>query len=198
MEPVRDYELSAFFTHVVDVLESLEIPYMVVGGFAAIFYGEPRLTIDVDIIVDMRPSHIRPLVAAFPVPDYYVSERAIRDALQRRYPFNVIQPQTGAKVDMVPLPRDPFTRAAFERRQRIEYDAAGHSAVFISPEDIVVAKLIALRETNSDKHLQDARGVLVTQWGLLDAKTLRRRARAARVGDLFEQAWKMARQEAEG
>jgi len=70
MEPVRDYELKAFFTYVIEVLENLGIPYMVVGGFAAIFYGEPRLTIDVDIVVDMKLEHVRPLVAAFPVPDY--------------------------------------------------------------------------------------------------------------------------------
>jgi hypothetical protein len=197
VEHVRDYELSAFFTYVVEVLESLDIPYMVVGGFAAIFYGEPRLTIDVDIIVDMRPVHILPFVAAFPVPDYYVSEGAVRDSLERRYPFNVIQPTTGAKVDLVPLPRDAFTRSAFERRQRIEYDVSGRSATFITAEDIVVAKLIAFRETGSDKHLRDARGVLVTQWGQLDRETVRRRAGAAGVGRQFEQSWEMARQEAE-
>jgi hypothetical protein len=39
MEPVRDYELKAFFTYMIEVLENLGIPYMVVGGFAAIFYG---------------------------------------------------------------------------------------------------------------------------------------------------------------
>jgi hypothetical protein len=132
MEPVRDYELKAFFGYVIQVLERLEIPYMVVGGFAAIFYGEPRLTIDVDIVADIRPEHIRPLLAAFPIPDYYVSEEAVRDALQRGYPFNIIQPATGAKVDLVPLPHDPFTRSAFQRRQRLIYDAAGHSATFIT------------------------------------------------------------------
>ena len=197
MEPVRDYELRSFFAHVVDVLESLGIPYMVVGGFAAIFYGEPRLTIDVDIVADMQPTQIRPFVEAFPIPDYYVSVEAIRDALQRRYPFNVIQPATGAKVDLVPLPRDPFTRAAFERRRRMQYDTAGHSAMFITPEDIVVAKLIAFRETRSDKHMRDARGVVVTQWGQLEVETARRRARAAGVGDQFERVWKAARQEIE-
>ena len=147
MEQVRDYELKAFFTYVIDVLERLGIPYMVVGGFAAIFYGEPRLTIDVDIVVNMRSEHIGPFVAAFPVSEYYVSEEGIRDSLQRRFPFNVIQPKTGAKVDLVPLPRDPFTRAAFERRQRMEYDEAGHSATFITVEDIILAKLLAYRET---------------------------------------------------
>jgi hypothetical protein len=197
MEPVRDYELKAFFTYVIEVLENLGIPYMVVGGFAAIFYGEPRLTIDVDIVVDMEPEHIKPLVAAFPVPDYYVSEEGIRDSLQRGYPFNVIQPATGAKVDLVPLPRDPFTRSAFQRRQRLEFDEAGRSATFITPEDIIVAKLIAHRETGSDKHLRDARGVLVMQWGELDLEVIRRGARTNGVLEQFEALLEAAHREYE-
>jgi hypothetical protein len=195
MERVSDYELKAFFSYVIEVLERLEIPYMVVGGFAAIFYGEPRLTIDVDIVVDMRWEHISPLVAAFSILDYYVSEEGIRDSLKRCYPFNVIQPTTGAKVDVVPLPRDAFTREAFQRRQRMEYDEAGHSAAFITPEDIIVAKLIAYQNTESDKHLRDARGVLITQWGELDLETVRRSARAAGVLELFEDLAEAVRQE---
>jgi hypothetical protein len=197
MEQVRDYELKAFFTYVIQVLERLDIPYMVVGGFAAIFYGEPRLTIDVDIVVDMKWEHIAPFVAAFPIPDYYVSEEGVRDSLQRRYPFNVIQPTTGAKVDLVPLPRDPFTRAAFQRRRRLEYDESGRSATFITPEDIIVAKLIAYRETESDKHLRDARGVLMTQWGELDLEAVRRSARASDVLEQFELLLDAARREIE-
>ena len=176
MEQVRDYELKAFLTHVIGVLERLGIPYMVVGGFAAILYGEPRLTIGVDIVVDMRFEHLRPFMAAFPMPDYYASEEGIRDSLLRCYPFNVIQPLTGAKVDLVPLPADPFTRAAFERRQRLEYDEAGHSATFITAEDIVLAKLVAFQKTGSDKHLRDARGVLLMQWGPLNLEAIRRGA----------------------
>jgi hypothetical protein len=139
MEPVKDYELKAFFNYVVQVLECLEIPYMVMGGFAAIFYGEPRLTIHVDIVVDMTTPRIRSLVAAFPVPNYYISEEAMRNSLQRHYPLNIIQPATGAKVGLVSLPWNACTRLAFQRRQRLVYDAAGHSATFMTPEDIVVA-----------------------------------------------------------
>ena len=132
-----------------------------------------------------------------PIPDYYVSEEGIRDSLQRCYPFNVIQPTTGAKVDLVPLPRDPFTRAAFQRRQRMEYDEAGHSATFITAEDIIVAKLIAYRETESDKHLRDARGVLMMQWGVLDLEVVRRSARAGGVLEQFEELLEAARREIE-
>jgi len=197
MEKVRDYELKAFFTYVIEVLESLDIPYMVVGGFAAIFYGEPRLTIDVDIVIDMRREHIRLFVDAFPIPEYYVSEEGVRDSLWRRYPFNVIEPTTGAKVDLVPLPRDPFTRAAFQRRQRMIYDQAGHSASFITPEDIVVAKLVAHRETGSDKHLRDARGVLLTQWGELDLQAIHDSARQSGVLGIFEKLYQIVQKEME-
>jgi hypothetical protein len=197
MEHVRGYELKAFFSYVIEVLERLEIPYMIVGGFAAIFYGEPRLTIDVDIVVDMRWEHISPLVAAFPIPDYYVSEEGIRDSLQRHYPFNVIQPTTGAKVDLVPLPRDAFTREAFRRRQRMEYDEAGHLATFITPEDIIVAKLIAYHKTESAKHLRDVRGVLITQWDELDWKAVRRNARASGVLEHLEELVKAVQEEIE-
>jgi hypothetical protein len=195
MEPVRDYELKAFFSHVIEVLERLDIAYMVVGGFAAIFHGKPRLTVDIDIVADMKPAHVGPFMASFPIPDYYASEEGIHDSLRRRYPFNVIQSTTGAKVDLVPLPADPFTRAAFQRRQRLEYDEAGRSAMFISPEDIVVAKLIAFQKTGSDKHLQDVRGVLVMQWEALDWKAIRRNAGASGVLAQFEGALEAARRE---
>ncbi len=197
MESVKDFELSAFFTYVVEVLERIEIPYMVVGGFAAIFYGEPRLTIDIDIVADMQPQHVIDFVAAFPIPAYYVSEEAIRDSLQRRYPFNVIQPSTGAKVDVVPLPQDLFTRLAFQRRQRLVYDENQHSATFITPEDIVLAKLMAFQETGSDKHLRDARGVLVLQWEQLNLEAIQRGARGAGVAEQLERLLEVVRRELE-
>jgi hypothetical protein len=191
------YELQAFFTYTMGVLERLRIPYMVVGGFAAITYGVPRLTLDVGIVVDMRWEHVEPFVQAFSSPDYYVSEEAMRDSLMRRYPFNVIESNTAAKVDLVPMPSDPFTRAAFHRRRRLEYDSEGHSAAFITPEDIVVAKLIAHRATGSDKHLRDARGVLITQGDDLNLELVRRAAGAAAVLDTFETLLLAVRHEVE-
>jgi hypothetical protein len=191
-------ELRAFFTYTVGVLERLEMPYMVVGGYAATLHGEPRLTLDVDIVVDMRREHINAFVAAFPSPDYYVSEESIRDSLARRYPFNVIESATAAKVDFVPLPRDAFTRMAFQRRQRVEYGPEGRTAAFILPEDLVVAKLIAHRNTESDRHLRDARGVLIIKWGDLNLDLIRQTARAAGVLEAFDMILMVARREVEG
>ncbi len=192
MQPVRDYELRALFLHAVEILERLGIPYMVVGGFAAILHGQPRLTLDVDIVVDMRAEHIAPLAAAFPMPDYYADEEAMQDALRRRLPFNIIQPSTGAKLDLVPLTDDPLTQSAFARRERTTYDAEGHSAAFICAEDILLAKLRAYKESGSDKHFRDALGIWIAQRGRLDLQRIRRRASRSELLELLEQVLRQA------
>ena len=197
MAQTTPQELNQFFTYVVAVLEQLNIPYMVAGGFAAIFYGEPRLTIDIDIVTDIKTQHIKAFIEAFPLPDYYLSEEAIKDSLHRRFPFNVIQTSTGAKADIVPLPDDMFSRIAFSRRQKMVYSSDGKEAYFISAEDIVAAKLFAFEQTGSDKHLRDARGVLVTQWGQLDLELIRRMVNQRGLLPQFEQVYEAARQEIE-
>ncbi|MGC4042164.1 MAG: hypothetical protein QM710_15585 [Flavobacterium sp.] len=125
MDRATNNDLQALLSYVVTTLENLDISYMVVGGFAATIYGEPRFTIDVDIVADMQSRHIKSFIDSFPPPAYYISEEAVRDALARRYPFNVIQSATGAKIDIVPLPKDIFTCLAFQRRQRVKYDEMG-------------------------------------------------------------------------
>ena len=199
LQPPSPNELADLLGYVVSVLEQLDIPYMVVGGFAAITYGEPRLTLDVDIVVDMRYSHVAPFVAAFPIPDYYVSREGILDSLARRYPFNVIQPHTGAKVDLVPLSEDLRVRVTFTRRRRIVYDeVTGRAAYFATAEDIVVAKLHAYQETGSEKHLRDARGIVVTQWGRLNVDDVTRWARAAGVDETWLALLEAAQEETSG
>ncbi len=194
---VTPQELSGFFATVVQHLDRLQIPYMVAGGFAAIFYGEPRLTVDIDIVVDINSTHIKPLTAAFPFPDYYLSVEGMGDAIRRRFPFNIIQTATAAKVDLIPLPDDIFSRMAFSRRQKVVFNQAGDEAYFISAEDMVLAKLYAFDQTGSDKHLRDVKGVLVIQWGRLNLNLIRRAADQRNLLSQFEQIYEAARREVE-
>ena len=97
---------------------------------------------------------------------------------------------------VVPLPNDVFSRTAFGRRQRIEY-VEGHSATFTTPEDTIIAKLLAHKNTGSDRHLRDARGVLTIQWGDLNLELIRRACRALEVVDTFEMILEAARREVE-
>jgi hypothetical protein len=52
-------------------------------------YGEPRLTADVDVVVELNLPQAAKLCAAFPAPEYYVSETAARQAVARGGQFNV-------------------------------------------------------------------------------------------------------------
>lgn len=163
MARVRDDELREFLAYIVALFEHLEIPYMVVGGFAAVLYGEPRFTADIDVVVDMPEESIEPFVAALSPPDYYANAEAIRDSLRRMYPANVMQINTGAKVDLMPLPADVEARRAFGRRQKQQYAQSGEVAVFIAPEDLLLAKLSMYHSTQSERHLRDALGVLLVR-----------------------------------
>ncbi len=84
---------------------------------------------------------------------------------------------------------------SFELNEFFAHVVENRSAVFISPEDIVLAKLIAFQETGSDKHLRDARGVLVTQWETIKLAAIRRAAQSADVLTYFEQIVELARKE---
>lgn len=195
IQPPTPDELKSLFAYVISVLEQLHIPYMVVGGFAAITYGEVRFTADVDIVVNLQPAQVDSFVAAFPIPAYYISREGILDSLARRYPFNIIKPDTGAKIDLIPMPADPATRAAFARRRSIIYDEP-KTACFAAPEDIVIAKLHTYQETGAEKHLRDARGILVIQWGRLNLDIISAWAQIAGMEETWQALLEIARQEA--
>lgn len=176
-------ELYEFLNRVVGVLEKLNIPYMIVGGLAAIIHGTPRFTRDADIVVDMQLHRIGPFVAEFPLEEgYYADEYMIADCLIRREPFNVLQSYTGAKIDLVPLSADRIDREAFTRRVQLVYDVElGRTAWFAQAEDVIIAKLLAFHNSGSQKHAQDAHSVLAVNWHVVSFPQLARSARATGV-----------------
>ena len=52
-------------------LNKLSIPYMITGAVASIIYGEPRLTNDIDLVIDMTPDDVESFADAFPIEDFY-------------------------------------------------------------------------------------------------------------------------------
>jgi hypothetical protein len=139
------------------------------------------------IVVDMRRRHAGPFVAAFSIPGSYASRDGILDSLARRYAFGVLQSGTSAKVDLVPFPTDPQSRATFARRQRLVYDEfAGKSADLSTAEDTIIAKVHAHQEPDSEIHSLDARGILVAQGDRLDLQDSHRLALAAGVQGIWQ------------
>lgn len=152
-------ELYDLLAQVVETFERLRIPYLVTGSVASMAYGEPRLTNDVDVVAGIREPDIPGLLAAFPAGDFYLSEDAIREAIQRQGQFNIIHPGSGLKVDVIVRKDTPFDRSRFART-RIVRPAESYAAVFASAEDVIIKKMEYYREGGSEKHLRDITGML--------------------------------------
>jgi hypothetical protein len=120
-------------------LNSLGIRHVVVGSCASMVYGKPRFTRDVDLVVDLQPQHILPLLAAFPPPDHYVSQMAIEQALRQQSMFNIIYTRWAIKVDVMMYDQTSRALQEIERGIEIEY-APGKTVRFAAPEDVILKK----------------------------------------------------------
>ena len=160
-------EQSELLRHCTTVLEQLGLRYFVTGSVATIFYGEPRFTNDIDIVVDLPSSRISDFCRAFPSEDFYVSEEAVRRAISRKGQFNVIHPASGLKVDVMIPSEDAFNRSRFARIRRLR-PASDFDTAFASPEDVILKKLEYYREGGSEKHLRDIAGVLKISGAQID------------------------------
>ena len=116
-------------------LEALQIPYMLVGSVASSIRGIARSTVDADVVLDLRPNQLQSLVARLE-SDFYVSAEAALDAIHRQSMFNVIQFSSGFKVDLYVLGRGEFERHEFSRRQAIEVE--GQRIWVATPEDLIL------------------------------------------------------------
>lgn len=99
---------------VVERLDRAGVPYMVTGSLASSYYGEPRLTRDVDIVIDPEPAALDRLVTDLVSADFYVDLGAAREALANRSQFNAIGPAAD-KVDFVIRRDRPFSLEEFGR-----------------------------------------------------------------------------------
>ena len=137
------------------------IRYVLTGSVAAIFYGEPRLTHDVDLIVFLNEGNIRQLAEIFPSAEFYVPPpEAIYSEVsrERRGHFNIIHMDTGFKADFYPTGRDEFNAWAFRNKRSAQYE--GETVVLAPPEYVITRKLEFFREGGSEKHLRDVRSML--------------------------------------
>jgi hypothetical protein len=144
---------------VAESLDGLGIPYLVTGSMASSVFGDARLTNDIDVVVDLKPSQVDAFCAAFPEPEFYCPREFVAEAVHKRFQFNVIHPESGLKIDVM-LPTDsPFDRSRLSRAVRLQ-DGPDVGAWFASPEDVILKKLEYFKEGGSEKHVRDILGIL--------------------------------------
>ena len=167
---------------VVERLDRAGVPYMVTGSLASSYYGEPRSTRDVDIVIDPEPAALDRLVADLASAAFYVDLDAARAALANRSQFNAIGPAAD-KVDFLIRRDRPFSLEEFGRRQRA--DLLGTAAFVATAEDLVIAKLEWASASGSDRQLDDVAGILAIAPSL-DIAYIVRWVRALDLEDVWE------------
>lgn len=176
------------------VLESLGVPYLICGSMAGAVHGIARATMDVDIVAELRPEHVEPLVERLG-DDFYADMLSIQEAVVRRASCNLIHLPTMFKVDLfVPQPR-AWNREQIARRERRSLTSAPLPAADVATaEDTVLAKLEWYRKGNevSDRQWQDILGIIAVQGDRLDRAYLARWARDLGVIDLLKRALEQA------
>ncbi len=169
----------------VAVLEAQGIRYMLVGSFASMFYGEPRLTKDIDIVVDLKGGEVDALCAAFPAPDFYVSLPAARQAIAHGGQFNVIHPTSGNKIDFMIARDDDWGRTQIERRRASEI-LPGVFVYTASPEDVILGKMWYYQEGGSEKHLRDIAAIMQVSGELVDMEYVARWAEQLGLTEIWQ------------
>lgn len=150
---------------VIDALESLGVPYMVVGSLASNLYGIPRMTQDADFVLEIDLPTLRTVAdrlgAAFRLDPQMGVEMVTGTS---RYVLQVVE--TPFTIEFFLLSDDPHDRQRFARRQMVT--VLGRKAAVPTAEDVIVTKLRWWREVRRPKDLQDARGILAVQGDRID------------------------------
>jgi hypothetical protein len=152
-------ELTVLF-EVAQRLEALGIPYMLTGSMAANLYAAPRMTRDLDLIVEIAPETLERLMEAFPEGDFYLSPQAAAEAVAHSSCFNLIHLATMIKIDIMVRKSAQYRMLEFSRRQL--HDIDGHRIWVVSKEDLILSKLDWARDSLSDRQLSDVRNLLAT------------------------------------
>jgi hypothetical protein len=150
-------------------LEGAGLPYVVTGSVAAMAYGEPRLTNDIDMVLEISESSVSILESAFPEPDYYRPPTElilIEVARSQRGHFNLIHNESMLKADVYLAAGDPLHRWALMNRRRI--DLGGVEGSFAPPEYVILRKLQFHKEGGSAKHIGDIRAMLAESKSEID------------------------------
>lgn len=174
---------------VASALEESGLDYAVGGSIASGLYGEARATFDLDILVELPAWRVEALAIALG-PAFEVDREALLRASREGTSCNVIDIETGIKVDFFLMGDRPLDSSQMHRRRSVVLSEGGQVVAFSSPEDVVLRKLDWYRASDGvlERQWRDVLGVLKVQRGRLDLPYLRQTALRVGLSAMLERA----------
>ena len=161
---------------VCDFLNTNDIDYVIVGGFAVLFYGNPRTTMDIDYVIQLEDEDIPVLIKFLQENGFHADEYDMRAALKEMSHCTVEDKETMFRLDIKGVYSEMDERV-LRNKKRIEFNDI--SVWIASPEDTIINKLIFSREQD----IKDALGIYVRQYDTLDMDYLEGTAKKIGVHD---------------
>ena len=153
--------MLSFFQKITDVLDQNHIPYMLSGSIALGIYTVPRMTRDIDFVIHLEAKNLDLFVESFK-EGFYCDKDAIKDAMIGPVKmFNIIDHESGYKADFVVLKDDPYRQEEFSRRQKVTY--IGKTIYVVSPEDLLISKLIWIQDYQSSLQIEDIKSLVIIE-----------------------------------
>lgn len=144
---------------VVKRLESAGVPYMITGSIAANFYTTPRMTRDIDIVIEIGENNIEALFSLFS-DDFYIDKDSIRNAICNKQIFNIIHKEGVVKIDFIIRKDKKYSKIEFSRKRSIVFEELKINIT--SPEDLILSKLFWAKDTLSEMQIRDVRNLMKT------------------------------------
>jgi len=164
-------------------LEGAGILYMVTGSMAANFYAVPRMTRDIDLVIELSERDVDRVTRLFQ-QEYYIDRDMVQRAVRDHAMFNMIHNALVVKVDCAVRKETEYRREEFARRRGVS--VAGQRVFIVSPEDLVLSKLDWAKDSRSQMQLDDVRNLLQSVQGL-DTEYLNRWADRLGLTTLYQE-----------
>ena len=177
-------EQLEFVKFIASRLDSAGIPYMMTGSMAMAIYSIPRMTRDIDLVVEATPADVDKIVGLFS-HDCYIDQDSVRQAVHGHGMFNIIHNDWVIKADFIIRKNEDYRREEFARRQKMDIDGAIISVV--AAEDLILSKLVWGKRSQSDLQFRDVRQMISTV-SELDWKYMQKWAIVLGIDDLLRKA----------
>jgi hypothetical protein len=173
----------------ITVLDSHTIPYLLTGSFAVSYYGIPRATHDIDIVIEANTQNTARLkTAILSLSKEYIAGETIQGTVVQPKLYCIYHAPTAIKIDLWIVPTNEFNNK-FARKKQIRLDE--HPISLISSEDLIINKLKWCKEVYSERHIDDCKGIIQIQDTALDMKYLKSNVKILHLETLFKEITSM-------
>lgn len=142
-------------------LEILNIDYMLTGSLAMSHYSTPRMTRDIDIVLEINLSDTDKFISLFK-DEYYLSEESITESIKHEFIFNIIHLASSIKIDFIIRKNEIYRKIEFNRRKKIQL--SDFELYIVSKEDLIISKLIWFKDSESELQKRDISNLISTTY----------------------------------